>query len=316
MALPSSGAISLNDVNVELGNTATAQISMNDAVVRTLFQVASGEISMSDGYGKANAFSTTITTNQVDLDLRAYAVTAGWNESSSLEVTIDTGVVCSASTTSAYGVTISGSFPGGVTLINNGYILGRGGNGGSGYVGYIAASPGGNGGGGGPALSVSSSVTIDNTSGTIGGGGGGGSAGGGAYTYGYNVPGSAGGAGGGGGRSNAGYNSSGGAAGRILNAGSRAIYGNPGNGGTYNAAGTGGGYSYKYVDVSGQYARGGAGGNGGDWGASGNSGVNGYVSKGYSLTHAAGSPGGGGSAVVGNSNITWTATGTRYGGIS
>lgn len=316
MALPVSGAISLNDVNVELGNTATAQISMNDAAVRTLFQVASGAISMSDGYGKANAFSTTITTNQVDLDLRAYAVTAGWNESSSLEVTIDTGVVCSASTTSAYGVTISGSFPGGVTLINNGYILGRGGNGGGGYVGYLGTSGGLPGGGGGPALSVSSLVTIDNTNGTIGGGGGGGSGGGAAVAYGYNIPGSAGGGGGGGGRSNAGYNSSGGAAGIANNAGSRSVYGNPGNGGTYNAAGTGGAYKFKYTDLSGQYARGGFGGNGGDWGASGNAGANGFVYTGGGATSAAGAAGGGGSAVVGNSNITWTATGTRYGAIS
>ena len=53
MALPSSGAISLNAVNVEIGNSATATISMNDADVRTLFDVSSGTISMSNGHGKA-----------------------------------------------------------------------------------------------------------------------------------------------------------------------------------------------------------------------------------------------------------------------
>jgi hypothetical protein len=52
MTLPASGAISLNDVNVELTLTATAQIGLNDAAVRGLFGVASGAISMSDGYGK------------------------------------------------------------------------------------------------------------------------------------------------------------------------------------------------------------------------------------------------------------------------
>ena len=51
MALPSSGAISLNAVNVELGLTATAQISLNDSSVRSLFGVASGAISLSNGYG-------------------------------------------------------------------------------------------------------------------------------------------------------------------------------------------------------------------------------------------------------------------------
>ena len=54
MALPASGAISLNQVNVELGNSGTAQIGMNDAAVRGLFGIASGEIEMADGYGQSN----------------------------------------------------------------------------------------------------------------------------------------------------------------------------------------------------------------------------------------------------------------------
>ena len=67
MALPSTGAISLNAVNVELGLSGTTTISMNQASVRTLFGVASGQISMSDGYGKSNygnvdTFSTTLST--------------------------------------------------------------------------------------------------------------------------------------------------------------------------------------------------------------------------------------------------------------
>ena len=55
MALPASGQISLANVNVELSLTSTAQISMNDAAVRTLFAIASGAISMSNGFGKSNA---------------------------------------------------------------------------------------------------------------------------------------------------------------------------------------------------------------------------------------------------------------------
>ena len=54
MTLPASGQITLNQVNVELGNSGTAQIGMNDAAVRGLFGIASGEIEMSDGYGKSN----------------------------------------------------------------------------------------------------------------------------------------------------------------------------------------------------------------------------------------------------------------------
>ena len=40
MPLPSSGAISLSQVNVELGRTSTATISMNETAVRNLFGVA------------------------------------------------------------------------------------------------------------------------------------------------------------------------------------------------------------------------------------------------------------------------------------
>lgn len=73
MPLNASGPISLGgattgqSVNLELGLSATAQISMNDTVVRTLFGKASGAISLFDGYGKSNRqpFSTkvTFTTN-------------------------------------------------------------------------------------------------------------------------------------------------------------------------------------------------------------------------------------------------------------
>jgi hypothetical protein len=59
MALPASGQISINQVNVELGVAGTTQRSFNDAVVRTLFAVASGAISMSNGFGKSNAPAVT-----------------------------------------------------------------------------------------------------------------------------------------------------------------------------------------------------------------------------------------------------------------
>lgn len=55
MTLQASGAISLSQVNTELGLSSTAAISLNDAAVRTLAGVASGAISMSNLYGKSNA---------------------------------------------------------------------------------------------------------------------------------------------------------------------------------------------------------------------------------------------------------------------
>jgi len=59
MALQSSGYISLNDVNVELDNSGTANINMGSADVRDLFDVASGAIAMSDGYGASSVLPIT-----------------------------------------------------------------------------------------------------------------------------------------------------------------------------------------------------------------------------------------------------------------
>ncbi|MDP7366986.1 MAG: hypothetical protein QGH83_06975 [Candidatus Pacebacteria bacterium] len=51
--MPSSGPISLGQTNTETNKSATAEVSLNDADVRTLFDRASGEISLLHGRGKA-----------------------------------------------------------------------------------------------------------------------------------------------------------------------------------------------------------------------------------------------------------------------
>ena len=55
MPLPLSGPMRLGaDVNVELGNSATTQISLGQSSVRGLYGVASGAIRLAaDGYGKS-----------------------------------------------------------------------------------------------------------------------------------------------------------------------------------------------------------------------------------------------------------------------
>ena len=318
MALNSSGPISIagttsgQSIQIELGGNGTTTMSLNDAAVRTLAEVPSGAIIMpTNFYGKANEYAFSISTNQVNANLRSLAVSAGWNQSTKLIATINGGVYVYSNSTGTPALTVNGSFPNGVTLINNGYILGMGGNGGTGCpVGFTSASSGDS---GGIGLSVSSAITINNASGVIAGGGGGGG-GGGSYCDGgvgkggpYIQYGWAGGGGGGGqtGLSNSG---GGGPGGGTFNQRSRDPQ--PGSGGDVSGAGSGG--IGAAAPNAGFFA--GAGGNGGGWGSSGSGGQGGRGGAFYN-----GPPGAGGSsgnAITGNSNITYINTGTRYGGIS
>jgi hypothetical protein len=290
MTLPASGAISFNDINVELGVSGTTQASLNQASYRTLAGVPSGAISLSDFYGKANAFAFTISSNQTNANLRTLAVNAGWNQSTKVVATIGSGVQISSTSTGTPALTVNGSFPGGVELINSGVIVGRGGAGGSGsYVGGIGgaenAEPGA---GGGTALAVSVALSLNNAN-TISGGGGGG--GGGSLRDVYQT-GQGGGGGGGGGNG----------------------FGPGGPGGFFDVNGSAGSTGGQLTGGSGgaggeeNGAVGGAGGAGGSNAASGSTGGDGNWSP--------GAGGAGGNAITGNSNITYIATGTRYGGIS
>lgn len=307
MALP-TGTISMSQVNEELGLSATAQISLNDAAVRTLAGVggAGTVISMDDLRGKSNAFRFSIASNQTNANLRTLAVNAGWDETAPVEATINSGVFISSNATGTPALTVSGSFPNGVELINNGNIVGRGGNGGQGggidnVFGGLAGTAGA---AGGLALSVSIPITITNNT-TIAGGGGGGGGGGSRSLVGtYNETFFSGGGGGGGGRSSL-TNSSGGAGGVARGADNNAP-GAAGGAGTSSSQGGGGGGGSTGGAV------GGNGGGGGNWGAGGASGA-----AGSGGTLRAGPYGGGaaGAAVSGNSNITWLATGTRIGPI-
>jgi len=292
MTLPvvPGSSLSFSQVNTELGYSSTAQISLNDSAVRTLAGVGASPatISASNLSGKANTFSLTIASNQTNANLRSLAVAAGWGGTTKVIATINSGIYISSNSTGTPALRVDGSFPGGVTLNNNGAIIGMGGAGGIGGSEYQVQGVGA---GGGGALSVAVPITINNA-GTIGGGGGGGSGGGAASYVDSSGKGSVtvyiGGGGGGGGRSSAAANSAGGARGNT--------YAFAGGAGTVSAAGTGGAGG----NSGGATAQ--NGGNGGGWGSSG-------VATGNSA-------GAGGYAVSGNSNITWTATGTRLGGIS
>jgi hypothetical protein len=83
MTLPSSGAMRLGaNVNVELGNSSTAQISLGQSTVRALYGVASGAIRLAaDGYGKSSAVYQVFTT----IGFQTWTVPSGITKIKSVE---------------------------------------------------------------------------------------------------------------------------------------------------------------------------------------------------------------------------------------
>lgn len=317
MTLPSSGPIKISEYNTELElSSSTVNQDLNSSLVRYLLQDTTDRapISMSYGYGKSYVFSFNLSSGN-NLDLRSQALAAGWNGTRPVAAYLPSGSIIGSTSASSYALTIQGSFPNGLTLVNNGYIVGAGGNGGSTPYGPYGYSQ--NGTSGGPALHVLTAVSITNN-GTIGGGGGGGSA---AVVGDHQYWGLANGEGGGGaGSSNgtggisyyganngdirwfqgSGYYVVGGinAANGILTSGGLGSTGGV-NGaqatiGFLNGQGSTTGYQYCY---------------GGNGGGLGSAGAIGYSSTGDGV----GSPGSGGAAVVGNSYVTWITTGTILG---
>lgn len=219
MALPSSGSITMAQVNVELGKAANAGITLGDAAVRALAEVPSGAISMWSLYGKSSyvRYINTVDRTQASIHTLMGSPTAAGTYIFENTATI------SAATQSGWALQ-TGNFPAGSTLkiINRGHIRGGGGNG-------SAGSSGGSGGsGGGTALILNFPATLDNTEGTIWGGGGGGG-------------GILGGGGGGGGiPAGAGAGVSAGSSGSEVNGGSAGAGVSAGAGGAVGAAGQNG----------------------------------------------------------------------------
>lgn len=332
MSLNSSGKMSLignvtgESIASELSVSTTGTISLLDTTVRGLAGKPSGSVTMpTDFYGKIDTFLFNLATS-TDVNLVVAATAAGWNGSAYLIVTVPVGVVISASVTSNYALTISGSFPKGLKLINNGSIIGKGGAGGAGVNGWSAGNmgtvaaptnqvPDNRGAAGGPALLISSSVVIDNTNGIIGGGGGGGGGGGmGEWNGGVGT------GGGGGGGGAGGISNIGGAAGvfgtsTAAGDGAGSQHGVTGSPGTATTGGAGGaGYYHAYGAGGWNYlTSSAAGGTGGGLGAAGATGGTGGGSSGGSVGGVGGAAG---ACLIGNTNITWIATGARYGTIA
>jgi hypothetical protein len=173
MPLPTTGPLSLSAVNTELGRPATATIALGEAAVRALAGVPTGPIGKLSLRGKSAQFSHIISAHQLHLNLRSYLLGQGWDGASAARVTIAPGIYIWSDSTATPALDMGGAFPGGLTLINNGFIIGKGGDGGylqADRVTYVAPTPGG------PAIALTGPVSIDNAGGYIGGGGGGGAA--------------------------------------------------------------------------------------------------------------------------------------------
>lgn len=250
--------------------------------------------------GKRWKISLTIAANAQNWQLTSYLAAAGYTGSrvglSDITVTINAGVYVGATSTGVYALYLNGTAAGDrITLINNGTIIGAGGNGGqaSAYGGGYINSPTA----GGPALYVPVAATVQNNGALYGGGGGGGQGGWGIlsitiYLGTTNSYASSGGGGGGG----AGYNPGAGGAG--------------GTGGTYN--GRAGAAGTTLAGGAGGAGGGGTGTAGGKGGDPGQAGTGGTAAGSYYINPGAAA----GNYVVGNANVTWTATGTRAGNVA
>ena len=299
MALPASGAISLNQVNVELGNSGTANINMNSAAVRGLFGIASGAISMSDGYGKS---SETVLVNQGTINgqsnRKQITVSDFIDAGGTLVVPSGFWVWSDDTAVAAMIVDIA------CTIKIEGKVIGKGGAG-----GHNPRNPTS----GGAAISVTSSgVTIQNLSGAYIAGGGGGGA------FSATSAGSGGGAGGGAGGEHEMNPPTGAGVGGVLNAsgtnGQGFIYPstsyNPaaGRAGMGGGAGGGGGYynfQAGYPELGYTYAGGGGGRILPGTGGAGGSGV--------PQGGGTGGNGGSGSGAGANSGNPWGGVSYDYG---
>ena len=314
--------ISLSDIQTEFGGVNPISMSeyYRDGLYTTYNNTTvptSGEIDMSNFYSTVAAFEYVVSSSVQELNLYTAATSAGWNGIDPIRLTVNSGVYVWSDSTSTGGLVISSAFNGLLRIVNNGYIIGRGGNGGGGT--------------GGPAIQNSATgVLLTNAvSAFIAGGGGGGAGAGGGGGAGGGTGGSFGGAAGGAGGaigqsgSNGGVNYAGALASQGGDGG-----GAGGGGGNYEdsgsgfisyGAGGGGGRILPGVGGSAQCNPGAFGYGGGAGGSAGNAGTTG-CNNGFGGGGGWGARGGnngglGGAAITGTA-ITVTNNGTIYGAIS
>ena len=281
MALQTSGAISLNDIHQEAGGSNGTQCSLNDSDIRALIGKSSGaQNSFNEYYGASSSFTYTISSSTQNLNVRNGAIAAGWDGSAELNVVLNSNVYVWSDSTSTAAMIISGSFPNGMSMTVNGFIIGKGGDAAIRAGVYTQLGQAG-----GPAIECNSNCSISlGSSGWIGGGGGsgggsygGGGAGGGDGNIAFSVT-ANGGAIGQVGDDNAGVTGSGGGAGgagggQIAGTSSNYVTGSQYDSGNYITQGAAGGRKIGTGATGGNAAAFTThGANGGDGGANGSAG--------------------------------------------
>jgi hypothetical protein len=283
----------------------------------------SGQIALGNFYGAVNQvdLNITISANTQNYDLwSVVSANPGYVAgATNVTLTVNPGVTVGSSSTGTYALQIPSSFNPGdiVSVVNNGTIVGRGGNGGTGGPGASPSVPtwkGGDGNNAGNGMYVNRPVTITNNGTLAGGGGGGGGSSAESLVIGSGgTPKSptpfsgivAGGGGGGGAGNSVGDGGSAGTAGSSPAGQTVNVPGSPGTA-------TAGGAGAPQKNVPGGYV--GAAGSGGARGAAGS--ISLVPSVGTPRNPLRGTGGTGGNYLVGNPFVTWSANGTRLGGVS
>ena len=115
-------------------------------------------------YYTPSSFTNTISGYTTHLNLRTWALANGWDGVAPATITVATGAYIYSTSTGTPALTIDGSWPGGLTFVNNGVIMGMGGNGAPATGGASA---------GGTAIYLGRNTTITNNGYILGGGGAG-----------------------------------------------------------------------------------------------------------------------------------------------
>ena len=344
MAIPGPGqAISINTIVTEFGGTAPHAISeyyrggpeVGNAPVNAAIPT-SGQIALSNFYGASNRIAIPLTYNGFTGTVDVYNSRGPTYVPSISDITVTIGPdgnIYNNSGPGGYALLVPNAFSptDTVTIVNNGVINGFGGGGGNGgdaatrpasaFNPSATASPGSPGSSGGNAVYVNRPVTIQNNGRISGGGGGGGGGAGRASAAPPTSPTNPqrramGGGGGGGGAGDPG-GGSGGTGGTTSGTGpSTNRFLVNGTGGSTAVGGVGGSGGPGGTTATAPSVTGGAGGTGGSTGSAGLPGGTGSTTAPLNKVGTAGTGGAAGNYITGNPFVTWTATGTRLGGVA